>query len=349
MMLSSSDVKELLANLLRIYSPSGKEDKVAEFILNFLKQHGVEAWIDEVGNVIAVKGNGERVLWLHAHMDTVPGFIEVKEEGGLIYGRGAVDDKGPLTSMITAFLNSKPEVTLVLTLVTREEGDSLGSLNLVKSNLPKPDGVIVGEPTNMHIAYSYRGSARVEVKCLGQGGHTAGPGVEDNPILKVYSAFNNMASRLGNGQSAESYTVTPTVINCGDHPSKVPTECSMTVNVRIPLNSSCMELSKAIDGIECVKVIDCTDPIVVNVNNPVIRSLVRASLKNNVKPILSRKLGTSDMAILAKLTLNLAAYGPGDPTLSHGPIEYININDVILAGNILINVIDEFSRITIRN
>ncbi|WP_291767274.1 M20/M25/M40 family metallo-hydrolase [Caldivirga sp. UBA161] len=348
-LLNSSDVKDLLINLLRIYSPSGEEGRIAEFILSFLKQHGVDAWIDEAGNVLAIRGSGERVLWLHAHMDTVPGFIEVREGGDLIYGRGAVDDKGPLTSMITAFLNSKPDVTLVLTLVTREEGDSLGSLSLIKSNLPKPDGVIVGEPTNMHIAYSYRGSARVEVKCLGQGGHTAGPGVEDNPILKVYKAFSNMASRLGNGQSTESYTVTPTLINCGDHPSKVPTECTMIVNVRIPLNSSCRELSNTVKDVECVKIIDCTDPIIVNVNNPVVRSLVRASLRNNVKPILSRKLGTSDMAILAKLTLNLAAYGPGDPTLSHGPIEYININDVMLASNILINVIDEFSRITIRN
>ncbi|ABW02499.1 M20/M25/M40 family metallo-hydrolase [Caldivirga maquilingensis] len=348
MALSSGDVKELLINLLKIYSPSGEERGIAEFISSFLKQHGAEAWIDEAGNVLAVKGSGERVLWLHAHMDTVPGFIEVRGEGDLVYGRGAVDDKGPLTSMITAFLNSKPEVTLVLTLVTREESDSLGSLSLIKSSLPKPDGVIVGEPTNMHIAYSYRGSARVEVKCLGQGGHTAGPGVEDNPILKVYSAFNTVVGKLGNGQSTESYTVTPTVINCGDHPSKVPTECTMTVNVRIPLNSSCMELSKVIEGIECVKIIDCTDPITVNVNNPVVRSLVRASLRNNVKPILSKKLGTSDMAILAKLTLNLAAYGPGDPTLSHGPVEYININDVLLASNILINVVNEFGRISMQ-
>ncbi|MGC9225924.1 M20/M25/M40 family metallo-hydrolase [Caldivirga sp.] len=346
MALSKNDVKELLINLLRIYSPSGEERRIADFISSFLRQRGVEAWIDNAGNVLAVRGNGRRVLWLHAHMDTVPGFIDVKEEGDLVYGRGAVDDKGPLASMITAFLNSKPEITLVLTLVTREESDSLGSLSLIRGNVPKPDGIIVGEPTNMHIAYSYRGSARVEIKCLGQGGHTAGPGVEDNPILKVYSTFNIMAGKLGNGQSTESYTVTPTVINCGDHPSKVPTECAMTVNVRIPLNSSCRELSNIIEGIECAKVIDCTDPITVNVNNPVVRSLVRASLRNNVKPLLSRKLGTSDMAILAKLTLNLAAYGPGDPTLSHGPIEYININDIMLASGILTNVIDEFGRIS---
>ncbi|MFP3315356.1 MAG: M20/M25/M40 family metallo-hydrolase [Caldivirga sp.] len=347
-MVNEDEVRGLLASVLRIYSPSGGEGEVADFILKYLKSHGVDAWLDKAGNVISIRGNGDRVLWLHAHMDTVPGFIEVREDGGLVYGRGAVDDKGPLVSMVTAFLNSNPGITLVLTLVTREESDSLGSLTLVNSDLPKPTGIVVGEPTNMHIAYSYRGSAKVEVKCLGHGGHTAGPGVEDNPILKVYGALNGIINRLGSGQSSQSYTVTPTMVHCGDHPGKVPTECSMVINVRIPLNSTCIELERMLGGMECVRVVDCTDPVSVSVNNPVIRALVRASLRNGIKPTLSRKLGTSDMAVLAKLTLNMAAYGPGDPTLSHGPVEYININDVALASRILINAIEEFGHIESR-
>lgn len=343
--INRGEVKDLLINLLKIYSPSNNEGEVARFIVNYLKDHGVDAWVDNAGNVISIKGRGSRVLWLHAHMDTVPGFLEVKEEGNVIHGRGAVDDKGPLASMVVAFLNSNPDLTLVLTLVTGEEGDSHGSINLLNEGLPRPSGIVVGEPTNMHIAYSYRGSARVEIRCLGSGGHTAGPGVENNPILKVYSALGDIINRLGNGQSSESFTVTPTMIHCGDYPSKVPVECTMTINIRIPLNSSCSDLRSRLSELGCVNLIDCTDPVTVNVNNPVIRALVRASLRNGIKPVLSRKLGTSDMAILAKLTLNMAAYGPGDPVLSHGEVEYINIDDVVLSSKVLIDAINEFSRI----
>ncbi len=61
--------------------------------------------------------------------------------------------------------------------------------------------------------------------------------VRNNSTFKVYSVFNTMVSGLGNGQLTESYTVTSTAINCSDHIGKVPTECTMAVNVRIPLSS----------------------------------------------------------------------------------------------------------------
>ena len=338
-------VKSLLKGVLNIYSVSGSEGELAKYLHGVLSSSGIDSWIDQAGNVIGVKGRGPRVLWLHAHMDTVPGFIEVREEGELVYGRGAVDDKGPLVSMLAAFMELDPDVKLVLTLVTDEEGDSKGSLTLIEEDLPKPDGIIVGEPTGMHIAYAYRGSARVRILCRGEGGHAAGPNALNNPILKAYDAYNGLVARLGNGQSSSTYTIVPTVIRCGDHPAKVPEECLMIVNVRIPVNSSCVELKNAVNDLQCVYIDDCLDPIVADVNNPVIRALVRASILNGIKPTLSRKLGTSDMAILARLTKNLAAYGPGDPSLSHGPVEYININEVVKASEVIKTAVVEFGKL----
>ena len=39
---------------------------------------------------------------LVGHIDTVPGVIEVRRDGDLLHGRGAVDAKGPLAAAIAA-------------------------------------------------------------------------------------------------------------------------------------------------------------------------------------------------------------------------------------------------------
>ncbi|WP_367834243.1 M20/M25/M40 family metallo-hydrolase [Vulcanisaeta sp. JCM 16159] len=134
-MFSDEAKLKLLMEALSIYSPTGDEHELAEFLTELLIMNGFEARIDEVGNVIAIKGDGEPVLWLHAHMDTVPGFIEVRREGNKIIGRGASDDKGPLMAMLLAFMESESSRgTLVFTAVVHEEGDSLGTRYLISGN-----------------------------------------------------------------------------------------------------------------------------------------------------------------------------------------------------------------------
>ena len=57
--------------------PSGHTEKVAQMLVDFAKQHGAEAFIDDAGNVVMRKGatpgyeNRETAV-LQAHMDMVP-------------------------------------------------------------------------------------------------------------------------------------------------------------------------------------------------------------------------------------------------------------------------------------
>ena len=63
--------------LTQIPRPSGHTERVAQFLIDFAKQHGAEAYLDEAGNVIMKKGatpgyeNRETTV-LQAHMDMVP-------------------------------------------------------------------------------------------------------------------------------------------------------------------------------------------------------------------------------------------------------------------------------------
>ena len=93
-----------LEELLAIPSPSGEEDAVAEYLVGQMTALGFQAHRDEAGNVVGMIGNpeAERTIVLLGHMDTVPGLIPVREEGGRLHGRGAVDAKGPLTAFVLA-------------------------------------------------------------------------------------------------------------------------------------------------------------------------------------------------------------------------------------------------------
>jgi LysW-gamma-L-lysine carboxypeptidase len=92
----------LLTNLLGIYSPSGKEDDIGNFLAQEMTKLGFQVGKDSIGNVIGVVGEGEPTILLCGHMDTVAGHLPLRVEEGKIYARGAVDAKGPLAAMVIA-------------------------------------------------------------------------------------------------------------------------------------------------------------------------------------------------------------------------------------------------------
>ncbi|MFB6470018.1 MAG: M20/M25/M40 family metallo-hydrolase [Vulcanisaeta sp. AZ3] len=349
---------KLLMESLSIYSPTGEEHEFAEFLRELFIINGFDARTDDVGNVIVIKGEGKPVLWLHAHMDTVPGFIEIKREGDRIIGRGASDDKGPLMAMAIAFIESELDKgTLVFTAVVHEEGDSLGTANLIRgTHVPKPGGIIVGEPTGINkVVTKYRGGTRIEVIVRTRGGHASNPDLNSNSILIAMGIYEKLREYLKAGINYEDFLVTPTIMNCGEAENMIPSNCRLILDVRIPPGKSCDEVRKVIERLNSelsnninVNMRWCTDPVEVPINNPSIRAISRAIIKVlGEKPILARKWGTSDMNDLAKLTSNLVAYGPGDGSLSHSLEEYVLVNDYLRAINIYRQAINEFMNIYI--
>src|SRR5260370_8447950 len=88
--------------MLAVGSVSRQERELGQWLVSRLRAMGFAARRDEAGNVIAFWGSGPREVLLLGHMDTVPGFIPVRREGNRLFGRGAVDAKGPLAAAITA-------------------------------------------------------------------------------------------------------------------------------------------------------------------------------------------------------------------------------------------------------
>ena len=100
---------QLLREMLEIGSLSGQERGLAEYLCGQAKVLGLTSCIDEVGNFVAcTKGDplqtspSVKDIMLVGHMDVVPGEVAIRHEGDLLYGRGAVDAKGPLAGFLLA-------------------------------------------------------------------------------------------------------------------------------------------------------------------------------------------------------------------------------------------------------
>ena len=72
------DELQFLRDAVKIDSSESVEE-FRVFILETLSDNGVEAEVDDTGNLIASKGSGQPHLVLHSHMDTVEPNLEFGE------------------------------------------------------------------------------------------------------------------------------------------------------------------------------------------------------------------------------------------------------------------------------
>src|SRR5512147_3138116 len=166
---------DTLIGLVCQYSPSGQERGAVEWLVARMKalEYG-DSFIDDAGNAVGVMGQGPKQVVLLGHIDTVPGEIKVEQVGTLLYGRGAVDAKGPLACFVDAVAQAgvKAGWQFVVIGAVEEERDSEGARFIVSQY--KPDFVILGEPNQWdRIALGYKGSAWANITVKRGQAHSA--------------------------------------------------------------------------------------------------------------------------------------------------------------------------------
>ena len=152
---------DLLKKMVEIYSPSGKEKKIASFIMEKMVTLGYRnVRTDKVGNVLGEWGKGSPTIMLCGHMDTIPGYVPAKIEDNKIIGRGAADAKSSLAAMISAPTELKLEDgngKIVVVSCVDEERKSKGIRQVLKEKL-NVDYAIFGEPSGLKgITIGYKG------------------------------------------------------------------------------------------------------------------------------------------------------------------------------------------------
>ena len=190
-----------LSDLVRTQSFSSKERTVIGVINREMKQIGFdEIRIDGLGNIIGRIGSGPRVMAFDGHVDTVyPGdrsqwdFDPFKPfvKDGKIWGRGTVDQKGGVATMIHAGrvikeLGLNDQFTIYFTATVMEEDcDGLCWQYILNEDGIKPELVVITEPTNLNIYRGHRGRMEIRVEVKGRSCHGSAPERGDNAIYKI--------------------------------------------------------------------------------------------------------------------------------------------------------------------
>lgn len=339
----------LLEEMVSIPSFSTQERELGQWLVSRLRAMGFAARRDEAGNVVAFWGSGPREVMLLGHMDTIPGFIRVRREGNRLFGRGAVDAKGPLAAAITAVTRQPAGAACRFTIIgaVEEEGSSRGARHLVSRKAP--DQLVILEPSGWDaVTLGYKGSLKVRYRLAQPMGHGAGPNgsAADRAIAFARRVQDHAATRgggLGNFERLDARILR----FHADHDGFRDT-AAMTVGFRLPLNFDVPALQQQLaawaDGAELR--FEYADAAVrAEKNTPVVRAFLKGIRDTGGTPRFKMKTGTSDMNILAPVWgCPTLAYGPGDSSLDHTPDEAMDLEDFARGVNVLTAALSHLAR-----
>src|SRR5215213_9592639 len=186
--------------LIRTPSLPGDEGDAARLIRSEMQSLGYdETWIDEVGNVVGVirgTGGGRSVMF-NTHLDhvdvgDVSGWqfppYEGKIADGVLWGRGAVDIKGPTAAQVYGIALLKragiaPPGDVYVAGAVQEEVGGLGSLELARTT--RTDRAVIGEASNNELRRGHRGRIELIVRITGRACHASAPERGINPHFSL--------------------------------------------------------------------------------------------------------------------------------------------------------------------
>ncbi|MGW7528434.1 M20/M25/M40 family metallo-hydrolase [Streptomyces sp. NPDC054783] len=322
--------------MVEIPSPSGEEAELAAFLAGELQGWGFETHIDEVGNVIARHGRAcDPTIMLIGHMDTVPDQLEVRQEGTILHGRGTVDAKGPLATMICAAATAEVgHVQLVVAGVVEEETFGRGATHLLEGH--RPDAAFVGEPNGWSgVGIGYKGRVMVRYEVCRPAVHTASP--EEKATEAAVAFWNKVVGycdRYAAGSRAFDRPV-PTLVDMGG----TLEQARMTVACRTPPGFDLEDFERfladaAADGV--LKIDDRTPPVRIDARGAAVRALCSGIRAQDARPTLKLKTGTADLNIVEpRWKVPMAVYGPGDSSLDHTDREHIDLAEYAIAIDVL--------------
>jgi len=248
------DVTAFLRELVAIPSPSGEEEAVARRVVSQMKELDyADASIDAMGNVIGRVGDGATKIVLDAHMDTV-GIGNAaawphdpfagKLEDGVVFGRGASDNKGAVAAMVYAGramaerdLDGADVTVYVVGTVMEESSDGLALGYVLTESLEGIDGVVLGECTNLAVYRGHRGRMEMRATAKGLSAHASAPERGDNAIsvlAPLVAEIDDLHERLVADAFLGKGSIAVTKIECDTASlNAIPDACTIYLDRRL--------------------------------------------------------------------------------------------------------------------
>ncbi len=334
---------ETLVGLVSQYGPSGQERDAVKWLVARMKARGYDnAFIDEAGNAVGVMGQGPKQVMLLGHIDTVPGEIAVRVDGGALYGRGSVDAKGPLA----CFTDTVAQVGIVegwqfvVIGAVEEERDSEGARFVADQY--KPDFAIIGEPNQWdRVALGYKGSAWANATIRREQVHTAsGCETACESAIKLWLKIKAYVDSFNADKSKVFDELLLTLRGMDSDSNDFGQWARLKVGVRLPVDVSPSDWHLKLNEIAGDAKIESTGFAVpaweCEKNTPLVRAFLSGIRSQGGEPCFVYKMGTADLNIVAPVwKCPAVVYGPGDSGLDHTPDEHISLDEFNRATSVL--------------
>jgi succinyl-diaminopimelate desuccinylase len=353
-------IRERLAEhtltLLKIPSVTGNEAAITKHLERWAVELPGLGHDDVVryGNALVV-GNPDELrpcVALVGHTDTVPahdGDMGGERQGDRIRGLGASDMKGSLAVM-QVLAESLDLVnlpfSLVLVFYDREEGpykdNGLQPLLERCESLREIDLALAMEPTDNTLQLGCVGSLHARVVFHGKAAHSARPWQGENAVHKAGPFLTSLSNRPSREVNVHGLVfreaIGVTLAQGGRARNVVPERFELNVNYRFAPTegadaAAIEEIRRLAKGAE-VEVTDVSPAGPIPENNPIYEHLRRLS-QLPVEP----KQAWTDVARLATFGIDAINFGPGMGAQAHQKGEWISLEAMVRAYDILRQVL----------
>ena len=213
-----ADMVRFLRAMISHPSESCEEKEVVACIRAEMEKLGFDkVEVDGLGNVIGWMGEGEKIIAIDSHIDTVgignranwtADPYEGYETDEIIYGRGGSDQEGGMASAVYSAkimkdlgLIPKGYRLMIVGSVQEEDCDGMCWQYIVNKDGIRPEFVISTEPTDGGIYRGHRGRMEIRVDVKGVSCHGSAPERGDNAIFKMADILQDIRALNNNGCS----------------------------------------------------------------------------------------------------------------------------------------------------
>jgi len=325
----------------------GELDRCLQFIRIYLQQNsdlrfksftrnGVQSLLCGFNNI------SKPDLLLCAHIDVVDGAKEQfipRISQGKLYGRGAIDMKGPLAVLLSLMKDIKPKGKSISLLVSSDE--EVGGINgtgYVLSQI-KPKFALIAEESGFDITVQQKGKALLRLSTTGLAGHGSKPDDNNNAIIKLLDTYNSIKPLLKNRVRDES-TFNLGVIVGGTVNNTIPNQASLDIDFRFPtrqvFDSTVKQLISKIKNQADLQIVTYSSPMFSGAKSqPYVAALQNLlTSQYQITPQLKKTSYCGDGRYCTDLQIPVIEFGPIGSNY-HGDNEYADITSLLTYYKIL--------------
>ncbi len=366
-----ADVVGFLRELIAIPSTSGNEKAMAERVVAEMKALGyTEAFIDPMGNAIGRVGDGASKVVLDAHMDTVGvgdrsawphDPFEGKSEDGIVFGRGASDNKGAVAAQVYAGklmaereLDGADVTVYVVGTVMEEDCDGLALEYVLTDTLPGVEAVVLGECTDLEVYRGHRGRMELVVTTRGESAHASAPERGRNavtamaPVVLEIDALNE---RLAHHDVLGKGTIAVSKIDCDTASlNAIPDRCRVFIDRRLTEGETRASAVKELEGVMAgkgeVEVLTYSEPShtglvrttekyyptwILDEDHPLVAAGVEAGARalGHEQRIGRWTFSTNGVASAGRLGIPTIGFGPSEEKWAHSVLDQCPVDHLV--------------------